>query len=76
LLADNYPGRGFEGAMQMSNDAEILSAALRMIRDHGPDAAGQAAMRAAKLLDEGDKQASEVWRAIATRIREITGAAG
>lgn len=55
----------------MTPDAEILSAAMRIIRDHGPDAAGAAAGQAAKLWREGDKTGWAMWRVIATTTRTI-----
>lgn len=55
----------------MTPDSEITSAAVRMIRDHGPDAAGRAAFQAAKLWKEGDRDGWALWRVIATTIRTM-----
>jgi hypothetical protein len=55
----------------MTPDAEITSAAVRMIRDHGADAAGRAAFQAAKLWNEGDREGCAMWRVIATTIRSL-----
>jgi hypothetical protein len=55
----------------MTPDSEITSAALRMIRDHGPDAAGRAAFQAAKLWNQGDRDGWALWRVIATTIRAM-----
>lgn len=61
--------------VEMTPDAEITSTAVRMIRDHGADAAGRAAFQAAKLWNDGDRDGSALWRVIATTIRSLQASA-
>lgn len=55
----------------MIPESEIVSAALRIIRDHGQDAAEQADKQAAQHLRDGDTENSALWQRIALKVREI-----
>jgi hypothetical protein len=55
----------------MTPETEIVSAALRMIRDYGLAAAERADGRAAKHLREEDKDGCALWQKIAETIRAV-----
>jgi hypothetical protein len=55
----------------MTPETEIVSAALRMIRDYGLSAAERADRRAETLLREGDKDGCAMWHKIAETIRAV-----
>ncbi len=55
----------------MTSDLDIYRAAAVLIKRYGEDAPIQAAMRADKLLDEGDMEGSALWRQILAAIEEL-----
>ena len=57
----------------MISDRELWSCALEQIRQHGEDAAVQAAMRADELLNEGSIDGAATWQRIVRRINELQG---
>ena len=55
----------------MIPESEIVSAALRIVRDHGEDAARQADKQAAQHLRDGDAESAAMWQRIAAKVRDI-----
>jgi hypothetical protein len=55
----------------MTPETEIVSAALRMIRDYGLSAAERADRRAATHLREEDEEGWALWQKIAKTIRAV-----
>jgi hypothetical protein len=55
----------------MTSDLDIYRAAQSLIERHGDDAPIQAAMRADKLLDQGDMDGVTVWKRILKAVDEL-----
>lgn len=55
----------------MIPERDIWTAAQLLPKRYGPDAAVQAAVRAATLLAEGDHNGAAVWRAIILAIEKL-----
>ena len=53
-------------------DIDVWRSAHHMMKRYGDDAAVKAAMRADKLLAEGDTEGFQVWQRIVAAIRELT----
>jgi hypothetical protein len=56
---------------EVTPETEIVSAALRMIRDYGLSAAERADRRAAAFLRDNDKDGCVLWQKIAETIRAV-----
>ncbi len=57
--------------MPMISDLDIYRSANVLIRDHGEDAAIEAAMRADAMLEKGDLGGVAVWRRILRAVEEL-----
>ncbi len=55
----------------MIRDLDIYRSANVLIRDHGEDAAIEAAMRADAMMDNGDLDGCAVWKRIVRAVEEI-----
>ncbi len=61
--------------MPMISDLDIYRSANVLIRDHGEDAAIEAAMRADAMLASGDLEGQAVWKRILRAVEELQGPA-
>ncbi len=55
----------------MTSDLDIYRSANVLIREHGEDAALEAAMRADAMLEKGDLEGQAVWKRIVRAVEEI-----
>ena len=55
----------------MTADLDIYRAANELIKQHGEDAPIHAAMRADKMLEQGDMDGLAVWKRILSAIDEL-----
>ncbi len=55
----------------MTSDLDIFRTANELIREHGKDAALEAAMRADVMLEKGDLEGRVVWKRIVRAVEEI-----
>ncbi len=55
----------------MTSDLDIYRSAQVLIREHGEDAALEAAMRADAMLEKGDLEGLGVWKRIVRAVGEI-----
>ena len=55
----------------MIDELDIWRAAEQMRKLYGPDAAIHAAMRADKLMDQGDIEGFDMWKRVAAAINEL-----
>ena len=55
----------------MASDLDIYRSANVLIREHGEDAAIEAATRADAMLDKGDLDGCVVWKRIVGAVKEI-----
>jgi hypothetical protein len=60
------------GLRRVIDDPDIFRAAQLLVQRHGDDAATRAARRADELEDEGDIDASLIWRHIIEAIEDLT----
>ncbi len=66
-----------QNAPMAIGDWEMWACAQEMIRQHGPDAAIHAAMKADALLFDGEQEGAATWRRIVYRIEALeAGPAG
>ena len=49
-------------------EIDLYRTAVEMIKQHGENAAIQAALKSDKLLDKGDMEGAKVWREIVKKI--------
>ena len=59
------------GSVQLTSDLDIYRTASVLIREHGEDAALEAAQRADKFLEDGNMAGSAVWRRVLKAVKEI-----
>ena len=59
----------------MNRDKEIYGIASAYLRQHGQDAAIEAAMRADALLEAGDMEGQRVWLKVVAAIKELSSVA-
>ncbi len=57
----------------MTSDLDIYRSARLLVKQHGQDAAIQAAMRADAMLEKGDLDGYAVWKRILRAIEELQG---
>ena len=57
----------------MIPDLDIYRSAQVLMKQHGPDAPIQAAMRADAMLDKGDVEGCAVWKRILRAVEELQG---
>ncbi len=57
----------------MIPDIDIFRSANLLVKQHGPDAPIEAAMRADAMLDKGDLDGYAVWRRILRAVEELQG---
>ena len=62
---------GGGGVVLMTSDLDIFRTANELIREHGEDAALEAAMRADAMLEKGDLEGQVVWKRIVRAVEEI-----
>jgi len=62
---------GGGGVVLMTSDLDIFRTANELIREHGKDAALEAAMRADVMLEKGDLEGQVVWKRIVRAVEEI-----
>ena len=55
----------------MTSDLDIYRSAAVLVREHGQDAALEAAQRADAMLERGDVEGCAVWKRIADAVDEI-----
>ncbi len=55
----------------MTSDLDIYRSANVLIREHGEDAALEAAMRADAMLEKGGLEGQAVWKRIVRAVEEI-----
>lgn len=55
----------------MLSEWELWACANELVRQHGQDAPIEAAMKADKLLWNGDRQGAATWRLIVHRVNEL-----
>ncbi len=55
----------------MTYDLDTYRAASVFIREHGEDAALEAAQRAAAMLEKGDMEGCAVWKRVVRAVEEI-----
>jgi hypothetical protein len=55
----------------MTSDIDIYRTASVLIREHGKDAALEAAQRADALLEKGSLDGQRVWKRVLAAVREI-----
>ncbi len=55
----------------MTSDIDIFRSASVLIREHGDDAALEAAQRADAMLERGDMEGAAVWRRIVKAAKEL-----
>ena len=55
----------------MIPDLDIYRSAQVLMKQHGPDAPIQAAMRADAMLDKGDVEGCAVWKRILRAVEEL-----
>ncbi len=59
----------------MTSDLDIYRSAQVLVKQHGPDAPIEAAMRADAMLEAGDLDGYAVWKRILRAVEELQGAA-
>ncbi len=59
----------------MTSDLDIYRSAQALVKQHGPDAAIHAAMRADAMLEAGDPGGCAVWKRILRAVEELQGTA-
>ena len=57
----------------MTSDLDIFRSAQALVKQHGPDAPIQAAMRADAMLEAGDLNGLAVWKRILRAVEELQG---
>ena len=62
---------GLEGVKAVIPDLDIFRSASVLIREHGKDAALEAAQRADAMLERGDMNGAAVWKRIVKAVEEI-----
>ncbi len=55
----------------MTSDLDIFRTANELIREHGEDAALEAAMRADAMREKGDLEGQVVWKRIVRAVQDI-----
>ncbi len=55
----------------MTSDLDIFRSANVLIREHGEDAALEAAQRADAMLEKGDMEGAAVWRRVLRAVEEM-----
>ncbi len=55
----------------MTSDLDIYRTAQVLIREHGEDAALEAAQRADAMLETGDMEGAAVWRRVLKAVEEM-----
>jgi hypothetical protein len=55
----------------MTSDLDIYRTASVLIREHGEDAALEAAMRADAMLEKGSLDGQRVWKRVLAAVKEI-----
>ena len=55
----------------MTSDLDIFRTANVLIREHGEDAAPEAAQRADAMLEKGSVDGQRVWKRVLAAVREI-----
>ncbi len=55
----------------MTSDLDIFRTANVLIREHGDDAALEAAQRADAMLEKGDMEGAAVWRRVLKAVEEL-----
>ncbi|MGF1629168.1 MAG: hypothetical protein ACFCUT_06825 [Kiloniellaceae bacterium] len=55
----------------MTGDVDIYRAAAVLIRQHGEDAAIEAAGRADAMLEKGDLEGQSVWKRVLAAVKEM-----
>ena len=55
----------------MTSDLDIYRSAQVLIREHGEDAALEAAKRADAMLEKGDLEGQAVWKRIVRAVEEL-----
>ena len=55
----------------MTSDLDIYRTANVLIREHGEDAALEAAQRADAMLERGDMEGAAVWRRVLRAVAEL-----
>ena len=55
----------------MTSDLDIYRSASVLIREHGEDAALEAAQRADAMLEKGDMEGAAVWRLVLKAVEEL-----
>lgn len=68
---NRYPCLRLQGDYQLTSTLDIYRSAHGLIKQHGDDAAIEAAMRADELLDKGDVDGCAVWKRILIAVKEI-----
>lgn len=56
---------------RMTSDLDIYRSAAVLIRQHGEDAALEAASRAGAMLERGDVEGQAVWKRILAAVKEL-----
>ncbi len=62
---------GGDGAPLMTSDLDIYRTASVLIREHGEDAALEAAQRADAMLENGSLDGQRVWKRVLAAVKEI-----
>ncbi len=62
---------GLEGVKAVIPDLDIYRSANVLIREHGEDAALEAAQHADAMLERGDMEGAAVWRRILGAVEEL-----
>ncbi len=55
----------------MTSDLDIYRTANILVKQHGPDASIQAAMRADAMLEKGDLEGCAVWKRVLQAVEEL-----
>ncbi len=56
---------------EMISDLDVFRSAAVLVREHGQDAALEAAKRADAMLEKGDMEGAAVWRRIVKAVEEL-----
>ncbi len=55
----------------MTSDLDVFRTANVLIREHGEDAALEAAQRTDAMLEKGDMEGAAVWRRVLAAVKEL-----